>query len=168
MDEGHGPGVDWAVGWVDRAVNLHFLVDKMSTIWYGMREPVTSIRVDPRPGGRALDIIIWVNHQMAGRIIVERDELKGMIDLFVDKRRGIVYQNRWSSPTGRDDDQVQTSWIGPEEYYGQVISDDYEVCLVHRDDYNMERATHLWDPLSVQQKPGVLVHHLGKKLATDA
>ena len=118
----------------------------MSTIWYGLREPVTSIRVEPRPGSVAFDLIIWVNHQQAGRIIVSRDELAGMVDLFLHKARGIVYQNN------RGDGQIQTAWIGPEEYYGQVISDDYEQNMVHRDDYNMERATPLWEPRSVSDQ----------------
>lgn len=140
------------MGWIDRTLDLYLLVDLMSTIWYGLREPVTSIRVDPRPGSEGIgdhamfDLFIWVNHEQAGRIIVKLTELKGTIDLFLNKNRGIVYQNNMG------EGHVQTSWIGPEEYYGQVISEYYEQNMVHRDDYDMERATHLWEPRSLKDK----------------
>lgn len=113
----------------------------MSMIWYGVRKPITSIAVKERPGNSSeiFDIILWLDHQQAGRFIVRIEELRPMIDMFIQKDRGILYQQ--VNPGGK----VSTSWIGPEDYQGQVISEDYMQNIVHRDDYNMGRAEHLWE-----------------------
>jgi len=110
----------------------------MSTCWYGLKPPVTSIRVQDRPGGSAFEVIIWLGNQQSGRVIVLRDELESFIDLFLNKNRAIIFQQ--AGGHGR----IETSWVGPDDYHGQVISDYYDANIVHRDDYIMERAGHLW------------------------
>jgi hypothetical protein len=134
---GDDRGINWCFS-VTPCIMVYTDGGTMSTIWYGLREPVTSIRVDPRPDRKMYDVIIWLNNQQSGRVIVKASELKEFIGLFLNKYRGIIYQQ--DLPGGGKD----SSWIGPEDYQGQVISEDYMQTVVHRDDYNVERATHLW------------------------
>ena len=56
---------------------------KMSTDYYGFREPITSIR--PKVLGGHTHVGIWVNHAKAGTLVFRNEEWKEAIWLFVDE-----------------------------------------------------------------------------------
>jgi hypothetical protein len=113
----------------------------MSTSWYGFIKPVTSIAVKSRGDERSFDVILWVNRQQAGQIIVTQDELPDFLDLVINRNQVIVHQYYGGKKQG-----MVTAWVGPEDFHGQVVSEYYEELFIHRGDYNMNEARHLWKP----------------------
>jgi len=44
----------------------------MSTEYYRMRAPVTSVRLDATPGGTHDRVRVWVDHKLSGELLVDR------------------------------------------------------------------------------------------------
>lgn len=59
----------------------------MSTSYYRIKKPFTSLRAEAIPGAGYTDIGIWVNHSKAGVIVVRNEEVKDALLVF---RRSVL------------------------------------------------------------------------------
>ncbi len=46
----------------------------MSTDYHSLQSPITSVRLDPKPGDHHNELSIWLNHQLAGVLKVDEEE----------------------------------------------------------------------------------------------
>ena len=95
----------------------------MSTNYYMFSEPVTSVKV--LPSGNHHELIIWINHEQAGKLVLKSDELTTFMDLLHGKH---VATTHW----GGADLGMQLTWtlgVAPDNDV-QLVSDYHEITTV--------------------------------------
>lgn len=64
----------------------------MSTEYYLLRKPITSLRLEPQ--GRHFKLSIWINHALAGELVLS-DELSEVLTLFMEREGAPALQRYW-------------------------------------------------------------------------
>jgi len=70
----------------------------MSTNYYHLKLPITYLELELR--GTHYRLNIWVNHALAGMLVLREEELSGIIDCFADKEEDCPLRTT-SGGTGR-------------------------------------------------------------------
>ena len=72
----------------------------MSTSYYRLKSPVTSIRVDFAENPRCRRISIWINGERSGALIVKAAELQPLLQLFVNTDVQVLHTYSGGSEIG--------------------------------------------------------------------
>jgi len=94
----------------------------MSTMYYGIRAPVTQLRLDEH--GPHTRILIWVEHKSVGQLVLGNENVRQFMRLFIDEDDPVVHK------TNIGDGKTHVSFQRKASDYEQIVSSSGELITV--------------------------------------
>lgn len=93
----------------------------MSTSYYRLKPPITSVRAEVSDGHTHLGI--WINHAKSGTLVVRNEELQDLLRVLTDDGSAVVKTRFGGSVLGKLLEPLDREWTNQAADYTTLVSE---------------------------------------------